>query len=779
MSNVTYKQHLIDKISVAQNESDKESRFILDFYCSNKDADSLILYVTGLKKENQSKSNDEEIIISFLDEGYTVCVADCIDLSFESDANRDYAIHKLLNDISKGIYFNDKLLFFKNTLEKFYMVPSGYYLSRNNVFWSFDKHGTDGTFEEIVNVWNNDFRIVKGEEIVYWLDEYGNRKCVQNDFENGEPVWLDENGNEDVNGNYIRIKYTKAVEIYDCVKKNGEPISMDLKMNIYYPINPLKKVPVMCLVNYLKSMEDCANIEDQPHFHGFLLKGYAGVVFDYGYVPMARGDHYDYFDGDLPEWRTDNSSGDNVTYSLQFYNTSQISTAAMRYVRYLAKSDERFNFDTEAIGVMGNSKGGWTVFLGQKSPQDFTPYRYHKGHCGETRFAKGKLEGFRCIRGAEQQPWLSYDGEELSSRANFIYPCCGGHSSNIMDSHTPMYISCHYNDMSGYYNCSSFVNLCREYDVASVETCLECEHVLCYGEDTRYGFDSYKALYDTAGFFLNGEGVKVLYYYADANGLHIKFTGSVSKPEIQKILFTKDNIPVNTEIESKFGKTMWTFIPACTGELTVHIPSDIIGMNSVPILSGMEFKYFQEDVRKKKEAYERKTLLDSDIFNTDVIFGDYLDVSKDKPADGVNATRVSVKTNKGQFVNNEFYYNHSFYREDDGNKILVKNVFQSTPFGDEDIGRKFEINISVYDTVSRDICVLLSSAHDEKTKVFDFEMPIRNCKTIENRWCDIKLNYEVQYPLEKDSKTLEFVVASTGVSEKPVYIGKVHVCELV
>ena len=782
------KKHYLGTKRFTEDRIQGENRIDLSFYYDNErkeyqggiNGTPFILYVTGTNTERLGTASDNEIIEGFLREGYAVCVADYQNCNNVKCPELDYSVQNLLTRLRTGELFEENTPFFGKKCELAFLVPAGFSLARNHVFWSFDKHGADGTLEEIVNIWNHDFRSVKGEKLIYWVDCNGNRKSVQPAFDRTEPVWTDQNGIPDQNGKYIRIKYTEAQTVADCTKADGSPLNMDLAMNIYYPVRPKRKVPVMCLASSADTLAACAAKSDRPHFHGFLLRGYAGVVFDYGYTPMARGDHYGYFDGNNSQGHI---TGDNVTYSLQFYNGTAINTAAMRYVRYLAETNNTFAFDTNAIGVIGNSKGGWTAFLGQEFPENHTPHRYFKEHQGESRYENGKTEPDGSIRGGEEQPFLKVNNKNLPSRADFIYAGCGGHNSDIFPGHSPMYISCHYNDLSGYENSSSFVSLCRDCNVPAVVSCLDLGHTLCYGNDTRYGFDSYNALFDTAGFFLNGNAVKILYHTIDDSGLHIKFTGSVSRNEINRIrLYNNDGNEVFAEKASSFGNTLWTFTPEREGTITVTVPAKLCGENGAFLGTDTTFEYIQPEIRHQNALATEKKVQDTDLTHCIVRYGEYLMPCEEIFPDYNKVVKIVVTTNisrdgKAQFLNDEFYPNHAFYRGDNGNKIIVENILGQEGFTEADSGRRFRILVSVFDTVSRDIQLSLSSGYSMEEKVFDLNKAIRNFYTKKDKWCDLELDYTVSEPFEKGAKKLVIAVSSTGASEMPLYVGKICVLE--
>ena len=442
---------------------------------------AVILYVINTMAERTGTDSDDEIIRSMLDRGYIVTVADYKNNALAVSPQLDKSVQAIRNNLSAGKYFTDMDLITSGIYRETFIVPSGYNISLNNIYWEFDKHAADGTFEKIVETWNTDFRAVKGETVIKWTNSEGSRKEVRDALDGTSPEWLDGAGKPDENGEYIKIKYTKANTVFDCVKKDGSPLDLNLYMHIIYPTHPRQKVPVMCLASSNEHLASGAATADRPQTAGFTLNGYAVVMYDYGYVPMARKDHYGYFDGSSSAGHI---SGDNLSYSLHFYNNINIDTAAMRYVRYLAMPDEsRYDFDTEAVGVFGNSKGGWMTFLGEEDPTVFANNRYFKGHHGETRFEAGKTSADGYLDGGEPQPWQTFDGKKIDSGADFVYASCGGNEMYISENHAPTFVSCHTKDNSYYTTSNSFANLCRIYDIPSVYFEIDLGHTLAHNKD--------------------------------------------------------------------------------------------------------------------------------------------------------------------------------------------------------------------------------------------------------------------------------------------------------
>lgn len=552
-----------------------------------------ILYVVGSKAERIGTKTDTEIISSMLERGYIVTVVDYLNNEKAISPDLDWSVQGIRTKLVAGDYFNSSYLPKTTSYRETFVVPAGYDVSLNNIFWELDKHGTDGSFEKIVEIWNVDFRGTKGNTVIKWVDEEGNRKETQPGYDNTQPEWLNASGVADANGEYIKVKHTKANTITDCVKKDGSPLDLNLYMHIIYPTNPANSVPVMCLANSNSHLASSAATADRPQLNGFTFNGYAGVMYDYCYTPMARDDHYGYFDGNSS---TGHITGDNLTYSMQWFNNVNVDTAAMRYLRYLATDSATagtFKFNKEAIGVYGNSKGGWMTALGEEDPTNMRNLRDFPGHHGETRYEAGKTATSGVIDGGEVQPWLSVGGETLDSGADLIYASCGGNGLYITENHAPTYISCNTGDGTGFGTSNDFVNLCRTHDVPAMWFETNVGHTFTYGEDNYHNVETYNAFFDFAGYYLKGDAVEVVYTTPKANtvgadfkdGIKIKFTGAVPAEEIQKVTVkdSASNAIVGTW-SSLFGNTEWKFTPAKNAKsadsYTVTIPAGLKGDNN-------------------------------------------------------------------------------------------------------------------------------------------------------------------------------------------------------
>ena len=252
--------------------------------------------------ERIGTDSNEEIIQYMLDEGYVVIVVDYLGNYDAFGYNLEISVQKFRYKVYNGDILTNTDVFPSGLYRENFLVPSGYNVLLNQVFWELDKHSVDGTFEQIVANWNSDFRATKGSKLVYWMHEDGTRKAVQNDFDGNSPVWYDADGKVDENGEYTYIRFTKAEVITDCVDPDGSFLDTELRIHIIYPTSPENKVPVAahaCSSGYLHSAPTDESVLTEkgqlaPHF---ILDGYAYALFDYLWQPMGRNTSWGYYDG--------------------------------------------------------------------------------------------------------------------------------------------------------------------------------------------------------------------------------------------------------------------------------------------------------------------------------------------------------------------------------------------------------------------------------------------------------------------------------------------------
>ena len=589
----------------------------------------LIVYVVNTMVERIGKKSDTEIISSMLERGYIVQVLDYMNNKKAISPDLDWSTQTIRQNFKKGTYLKGNDALKSGTYYDTIVLPAGYDVSLSNIFWEADKHGADGTLDKIVENWNTDLRGWFRDTVIYWRNADGVQKATQKGLDGTDPVWYsDSKGTVAVDANstdakYIKVQHTLAYDVTDCTGKDGTPIDLNLYMHVVYPttteIDPLEAVPVIALANSSEYLSNGLNTADRPQFSGFLFNGYAGVVFDYLYQPMAQSDYFGYYDG-----RTSLGAltGDRMNYGLQLYDDKRINTAAMRYVRYLTLTEpETYSFDTDAIGVYGNSKGGWFTFLGEaelreptkvsagetlKEAMDtrinaYTSKRTYENSIGRTRYQNMKTEGYTkngvYIDGGEMQPWLTYVDasgieREIPSYANWIYASNGGNAEDITAGHAPTFCALHMQDdftTTG----NAFGEITGILNVPSFYVIVDLGHTFAYGPDYHYGYDTYQAMFDFANYYLRGDAIKVVYtdpitktgLMSTTDGITIKFSGAVLASDINKVTLTSSAGTVVTGSWSSVrGGTEWTFSPDALmpgTEYVLTVPAGFKGDNGV------------------------------------------------------------------------------------------------------------------------------------------------------------------------------------------------------
>lgn len=821
----------------------------------------IAIYVINTATERIGTESDEVIIERLLRNGFVVTILDYLDNPLAAGQNLDTSVQLIRRRLMNGEFFENSKEFPKGNYPETLIVPSGYDVLYKKVFWSFDKHGSNGSLEKIVEIWNNDFRGTKGEVLIKWTDKDGKKKDTQVAFDKSAPIWYNEFGEESENGNYIKVKHTKANDINDCVKPDGSPIDLDLYMNIIYPTAPEKKVPVACLASSSEHLCTGSATKDRPHLNGFLFRGYAAVMFDYGYTPMARLDHYGYFDGFPAKGHI---TGDNPTYSMQFYDDKRINTAAMRFLRYTALSNTKIALDTDAIAVFGNSKGGHMSFLGEEHPTQIPSRRIHANHYGESRLEGGCGESYGSVRGAEEQPWLCFEGKELESTAKLIYASCGGAEDTVTKNHGPMFISCNRRDGSCYSISNTFVNVCKTYDIPAMWFDIPSGHTLAYGKDLKFGTDTYDAFFDFAGYYLKHDAVKLVCAVANENDypftFTLRFSGAVDKREIEKINVTSNTGEnIDGEWNGAFGGVDWTFEPKKhlpSFEYKIVIPKNLCGKNGKPINSEtvytfnsphaaitetsmvshdseIKLNFINEKLDEKKFVcfYSK-----NDGANTVSAFGadgnlissvnvskrgwHRIDVSNylNKIKDGAT-TEITLKLTREVGITQIFGDNNfseikisdkalgeavkiSESKRDaikiDGFKTITSfptEEFYSSPMNAikcaslikqgaleySDMGRKFHIEMKIFDTASRYLNIQLSNCTSRENSIADYRRSCYNIVTEAGKWSEIAFDYTVYEPMYGELGLIEKVLyinaGGFGNKKVPFYVSDLKVTE--
>ena len=267
----------------------------------------IIFYTVNTGVSRIGVKSDVEIIKSMLERGYAVIVADYLNSPLAVSPLLDNSASMMRSKLRAGEYLGASC-FPEGDYYEIHLCPAGYDVLPDQIFWSADKHGVDGTLDKIVEIWNNDFRNVtsKGKQLVIWAtgDTVNTRKTVTTASDGSEPVWYNSDGVRDDEGLYTLVKYTYANSILDCVDPDGSPLSLDMYVHVVYPTVDEDSEAVPVFVHAASSTYpttsvtvDVDRLDRRAHAGGFLFNGYAQVVYDYLYVPMARGESWGYFFG--------------------------------------------------------------------------------------------------------------------------------------------------------------------------------------------------------------------------------------------------------------------------------------------------------------------------------------------------------------------------------------------------------------------------------------------------------------------------------------------------
>ena len=462
----------------------------------------VIFYILNHSMERVGQENDIPIISDFLDEGYIVVTMDYLNHPKAISPDLDWSIQEIRT--AAGPYLAG--LSYRAGYN--YVVPAGCRIKRDLIYWSIDKHASKGTFEYIVSVYND--YVVPKFGAIYGL--------------------------------------TPAVIIEDCKKPDGSPIDLDLRMDIVYPSQPSKKVPVFMLAASSEARSFTSGLNKlRPHEVGFLMRGYASVCYDHEYIPMARADHYNYF----------------APFSLAGWNGVKTHTAAVRLTRLLA---DQYGYDKENIGVMGHSKSSYCSLLSSPNPQLRNEAVRYSGFTNETYGA---------------QPWLTYgDGTPIKSDVQVCYSSMGDgtkkHATIVNSNTCPSVIACGDLDQYGSWDYWPDVQATYlRYNVPHLAMgMIGLGHVYAYGYDAVLGFDRYKATGDFFDYYLMKDAQlapKVIYSIpldkepafsmVEGDSISVKFTAPMDRLTIETGIKITDQQQSGKETAGSWtsvaGDTQW------------------------------------------------------------------------------------------------------------------------------------------------------------------------------------------------------------------------------
>ena len=411
-----------------------------------------------------------------------------------------------------------------------YVLPAGYRVARDLLYFETDFHSSLGTMNNVMTTWNTQVaynpdsttatgRYAKGKlpEVVSYAWHTGDESCTctangaTNECfagapqeKNGEVIActkkITHTGDKSTceyphsvlttvgctSGKTANVNWAPVVSrVEDCRRPDGSPMEYHCRLDIIYPSGAdVEQTPVFVQAATQSPRMTNIGTSGRTALIGMTFNGYTTAVYDYAYIPMARGDHFGYIDG----------------YGFHGYNGAKVARAAIRCIRYHA---EELGYNDDLIGVAGISKGtpttGILSTVDNKYVQEVNSYTYTvNGTEVQTRglYYEGDLEADGSVTaGKTVQPYMTYengydginDGDykgertgEISSEVSVVYCAAGdginwvyggaGNNASIMlgasytytdengeeqtriTQHVPMVLSCGYNDQYGCWN---------------------------------------------------------------------------------------------------------------------------------------------------------------------------------------------------------------------------------------------------------------------------------------------------------------------------------------
>ena len=457
----------------------------------------VIEYIVGTRRERIGLEDDVSIL-SDLVKDYIVVVVDYHDAPVATGLALDNSIQTVRRRIM------DLSLTFegRNVLREGdnWVLPAGCRIYRHLPYFSLKKHAPIGTLDYIVKIWNEDFTEVRGNTPITFPD--GTVKLV-------------------------RDIHPKTAE--ECLRPDGRPIELNLYLDLIYPSKPKAGTRCPVAIDAASRQSTTGNwiMPSSPgYLTEFLYRGYAVMLFEHAYIPMARRDHYGYFP-DGPSYK--NEACDRH-HGLGFQAGILSSCAAVRLLRLMIRTLPTLAaLDPDAFGMICISKTGYNYALGVDHPERLSEMRFLSPNHGE------------CAEGTVQ-PFLTYpDGTEIPSNVQAVYSVSGAGSYYARESMCPVMTTV--GDKEGYLSFyRSVLRNAAQYNTEAFYYVIpELGHSHALGYDPRFRLDMYGAVIDFMDTHLmksHGECAYITPRDGETIGedapIVLHFTGKVAKEEIEK-----------------------------------------------------------------------------------------------------------------------------------------------------------------------------------------------------------------------------------------------------
>jgi hypothetical protein len=261
---------------------------------------NVVVYLKNKAWERLGEESDLSILSDYIKQKFIVIT---VDFGNDQKASSPF-IDNDINDIYSAVFAYKTKSLLKDInlvpLEyRCYVLPEGYRVANDLVFWEIDKHGAFGSLDRVVQQYN--------QGVV------GNRRAP-----NAKPA-------------------KDPSELRD---RNGKPFDYTMRMDIIYPSQAKKKLPTFIYSETSQQRNAHTEPTSETHVPWFQMRGYVYVVMGHCFN-TATVAYWHFGEFTLDHWD-----------GLACYGAA---------LRYLNKNSEKYHIDGEHMGMYGISKGQYAV----------------------------------------------------------------------------------------------------------------------------------------------------------------------------------------------------------------------------------------------------------------------------------------------------------------------------------------------------------------------------------------------------------------------------------
>jgi Bacterial Ig-like domain len=468
----------------------------------NPEGAEVIVYLKNKAWDRIGQESDRSILQDYIQKKFIVIT---IDYGNDAKAVSPY-FDEDLDVILKAVYGfkTTSLLHDIHLLPKefrCFFLPEGYRVATDLVYWEIDKHAVYGTMEYIMQSYNEDI-----------VSKYPGMKQV-----------------------------SSPAEMAD---KKGNPFDYKIKMDIVYPSQPKKKLPVIFFSDYFSARNPNSSPSNYlPHFAGLTTRGYVYVDMGHCFNPCVA--HFFHF----------------IKFTLDHENGYACYTAGIRYMRAHAAS---YGMNTDHIGGAGISKGEYAITR-LSDP-------HHETRKEEVQQFKGFPDGT-----PEPQPWQGYSSKIQAGMQGMGMGLF--ETQFITSDYMPNIIVCGEHDRDVITEAHrAFVKRCEDLDANCIDLFMYgLGHEFPHGYDQVRGVDRYLLFHNFFDRYLKVEDklppvVLMVAPFdnkkdvAPATTIAVQFAPVIDEENILQGKAIKVNrVKTNQEIEGSWktsqGGTKYTFTP--------------------------------------------------------------------------------------------------------------------------------------------------------------------------------------------------------------------------